>query len=526
VELSLVADGKLVEKHGVDLKADDTAEDVFYVAHKTNGLYRYEVRAEPFSWEVTPANNTASLLLRVVDQPVRVLLLEGKPYWDTKFLVRTLSMDQSIELVTVVQLAEGRLLERKIPRALAPRADDDLGKNPGAEKTPAAPNSDQPNPRPSDQWTIEKDAGKFLSDAQSLASYQIVILGRGAEIFLNDDALVKLKKWLSEGEGSLVCFRGPPSSQIGQHLGDLMPLRWTPAAETRLHVRLTEAGQALRWLPAAADGSDPLADLPSLAAAARPESAKALAVVLATGASGAGGEAAPVISYQPVGNGRVVAIEGAGMWRWAFLPPEKQQTAEIYATLWRSLVRWLAANMGLLPSQQLALRTDKVAFSSDENVSANLLVRQWSGDAPQVELSGAALDRPRLTACVPRGNYPGQYYVSWGRLPEGHYSARVAGIEKNEVSGMVDFDVQGNLAERLDVRAQPNLMKFLADQSGGAVLENVDPKMLARQFERHLSQSRPTRTAQTMAWDRWWVLLGVFGLWTAAWGYRRHGGLV
>ncbi|MGD0383034.1 MAG: hypothetical protein ABSA77_05890 [Thermoguttaceae bacterium] len=526
VELSLVADGKLVEKHAVNLKADDTAEDVFYVAHKINGLYRYEVRAEPFSWEVTPANNTASLLLRVVDQPVRVLLLEGKPYWDTKFLVRTLSMDQSIELVTVVQLAEGRLLERKIPRALAPGADDDSGKNPGAEKSPAAPNSDQTNPRPSDQWTIETDAGKFLSDAQSLASYQIVILGRGAEIFLNDDALVKLKKWLSEDEGSLVCFRGPPSSQIGQRLGDLMPLRWMPAAETRFHVQLTGAGQALRWLPAATDGSDPLADLPSLASAARGESTKALAVVLATGASSAGGEAAPVISYQPVGNGRVVAIEGAGMWRWAFLPPEKQQTAEIYATLWRSLVRWLAANMGLLPSQRLALRTDKAAFSSDENVSANLLIRQWSGDAPQVELSGTALDRPRLTACVPRGNYPGQYYVSWGRLPEGHYSARVAGIEKNEVSGMVDFDVQGNLAERLDVRAQPNLLKFLADQSGGAVLENVDPKMLARQFERHLSQSRPTRTAQTTAWDRWWVLLGAFGLWAAAWGYRRHGGLV
>jgi hypothetical protein len=542
VELSLVADGKVVEKHGVNLKGDDVAEDTFYVTHKTNGLYRYEVRAEPFSWEVTRANNSASLLLRVVDQPVRVLLLEGKPYWDTKFLVRTLSMDQSIELVTVVQLAEGRLLERKIPRLAAPtgkasgthtaasstreKADDDPAKNADAEKSPAAEDANAAKPESPDQWTIETDAGKFLSDAQSLASYQIVILGRSAEIFLTDDALIKLKKWLSEGEGSLVCFRGSPSSQIGQRLGDLMPLRWTPTAETRFHMQLTGAGQALRWLPAGADGVDPLADLPSLATVARPESAKALAVVLATGASGAGGEAAPVISYQPVGNGRVVAIEGAGMWRWAFLPPEKQQTAEIYASLWRSLVRWLAANMGLLPSQRLALRTDKVAFSSDENVSANLLVRQWSGDVPQVELSGPALDHPRSTACVPRGNYPGQYYVSWGRLPEGHYSARVAGIEKNEVSDMVDFDVQGNLTERLDVRAQPNLMKFLAEQSGGAVLDSVDPTLLARHVEQHLSQSRPTRTAQTTAWDRWWVLLGAIGLWAAAWSYRRHSGLV
>jgi hypothetical protein len=525
-ELSLLADGKLVEKHTVNLKADDTADDVFYIVHKTNGLYRYQVRSEPFPWEVTPANNTASLVLRVVDQPVRVLLLEGKPYWDTKFLVRTLSMDQSIELDTVVRLAEGRLLRRKIPRASASKTDADPEKNAGDDDAPPAQDTDETKTRSSDQWTIEKDAGKFLSDAQVLDSCQIVILGRGAEAFLTDEALAKLKKWLSEGEGSLVCFRGPPLSQIGQRLGELMPLRWTPSAETRFRLKLTGAGQALRWLPAGADGADPMAELPSLAVSARPESAKALTVVLATGTTGAGGEDAPVISYQPVGNGRVVAIEGAGMWRWAFLPPEKQQSAEIYASLWRSLVRWLAANMGLLPSQRLALRTDKVAFGADENVSANLLLRQSSSDVPQVELSGPALERPRLTACVPRGNYPGQYYVSWGKLPEGHYSARVVGIDKNEVAGMADFDVQGNLTERLDVRAQGELMKFLADESGGAVLENIDPKMLARRVEQHISQSRPARIAQTTAWDRWWVLAGAFGLWAAAWSFRRHGGLV
>jgi hypothetical protein len=525
VELTLEANGKVVEKHDVQLKPDAVAEDIFYISHPTAGLYRYQVRAEPFPWEVVATNNTASLLLRVVDQPVRALLLEGKPYWDTKFLVRTLSSDQSIELVTVVRLAEGRLLQRKIPRPSGPKPDDSQRKKPDNEKIPSE-NANGRGTRPADEWTIETDAGRFLSSAQALASYQIVILGRGAEVFLTDDALAALKKWISEGEESLVCFRGPPSSQISQRLDEMMPLRWTPSAETRFRMRMTGAGQALRWLPGADGGGDPLAQLPSLAAAARPESAKALAMVLATGESGAGGEAAPVITYQPLGNGRVVAVEGAGMWRWAFLPPEKQQSAEVYSSLWRSLICWLASNMGLLPSQQLALRTDKIAFSSDENVSANLLVRQPTDNAPQVELSGAAIDHPRLTPCVPRGNYPGQYYVSWGKLPEGHYSARVAGTDMNDVSGMIDFDVQSNSTERLDVSAQPDLMRFLADQSGGAVLESVEPASLDRHVEGHLSRSRPTRTAQTTAWDRWWVLLAALGLWAAAWSYRRRGGLV
>ena len=32
----------------------------------------------------------------------RVLLVEGKPYWDSKFLARTLASDPSIELVSIV----------------------------------------------------------------------------------------------------------------------------------------------------------------------------------------------------------------------------------------------------------------------------------------------------------------------------------------------------------------------------------------------------------------------------------------
>ena len=105
----------------------------------------------------------------------------------------------------------------------------------------------------------------MLADADALSSYQVVVLGRNTEVFLTDDALANLRKWLVESEGSLVCFRGPPASQIGQRLGELMPVRWTPAAETHYSVQLTGTAQALHWLPAGKDGVSPLAELPPLA---------------------------------------------------------------------------------------------------------------------------------------------------------------------------------------------------------------------------------------------------------------------
>src|SRR5262249_47563205 len=96
--LALFHEGKESERRQVPLAADNPTEARFEVRQAKPGLYRYEVRADPLPGEVSQANNLATSLVRVVDKPVRVLLLEGKPYWDAKFLMRTLLLDPSIEL--------------------------------------------------------------------------------------------------------------------------------------------------------------------------------------------------------------------------------------------------------------------------------------------------------------------------------------------------------------------------------------------------------------------------------------------
>jgi hypothetical protein len=454
-------------------------------------------------------NNAATLLLRVVNEPVRVLLLEGKPYWDTKYLVRTLSADPSIELTSVVQVAPGRLLRRTIKSGL--EEGDEENQNIRA-----------------DNWTIETQADRFLTADGELDRYQIVILGRDAEVFLSassdSPALTCLRRWLTEGNGSLVCFRGSPTTQINERLGQLLPVRWEPSQESRFRLQMTPAGQALRWLSGNPDAEDSLSGMPSLAAVTTPGTLKPLAVVLASATEG--NQSAPVITYQPVGNGRVVVVDGAGMWRWAFLPPTFQDRDEIYAALWRSLVRWLVSNVGLLPSQELALRTDTTTFSTDEAATAMLWVREDRiGEPPTVELSGETLERPRLVSPVPAGG-PGQYRLVFGRLPEGHYQAKVAGRQTDDIAGVAEFHVRGNLRERLDIAAQPEIMKMIAERSGGAEFSSDDWNVLTKHFEEHVHRIHPARNTQTPIWDRWWVLLGIVLLWGASWMLRRSSGLV
>jgi hypothetical protein len=505
--VAIAENGKTIETRDVELKPDDVVETVFYVAQPAAGLFRYEIKADPLPKEITDLNNTAALLLRVVDQPVRVLLLEGKPYWDTKFLIRTLSQDSSIALDSVVQLTDSRLLERK---ASSPRS-----------PAKAVPAGEDP-PKRVEQWKIRNDARQLLADADVLSSYQIIVLGRDAEVFLSEQAVARLEKWLIEHEGSLVCFRGAPASQISQRLRRLMPVRWAPSRETRFRIDWTPVGQSLRWLPSIEPGGS-IKDLPSLAAASRVESAAPLGVVLATTAEKGGAQ--PVLSYQPVGGGRVVVLEGAGMWRWAFLPPQYQQHDDAYGAMWRSLIRWLVSNVGLLPSEKLALRTDKVTFSTAEAVTATLLLRPEAAKAevPRIELTGEALGQPRDVVPLPSGADPGQFRVVFGKLPEGRYTVRAA---KDAEAVTAQFDVRGNLAERLDVQAQPNLMRLVAEKSGGAVLDRADPGTIAEQFERHLAETRPDRFARASAWDRWWILLAAMALWACCWGLRRWSGLV
>src|SRR4029077_16454745 len=129
----------------------------FPVGQDRTGLYRYEVRVEPLPEEVSRANNAATLLLRVVDKPVRVLLLEGRPYWDGKFLARTLQADPSVELTAVVRMGEGRFLKRTLRH----------GTGGGAE-----------------EWSVVTDVTATLADGAALKGCQVVVLGRDADVFL------------------------------------------------------------------------------------------------------------------------------------------------------------------------------------------------------------------------------------------------------------------------------------------------------------------------------------------------------
>ncbi len=275
------------------------------------------------------------------------------------------------------------------------------------------------------------------------------------------------------------------------------------------------------------DEPDSLSRLPSLATRSQSTDTRPLAVVFAV-SEAPGGTPSPVVTSMPYGTGRVVVLEGAGMWRWAFMPPEFDKQEQLYASLWQSLTRWLVSNTGLLPTQSWALRSDKVRFATTETATASLLVRRDAASKGPlaIELSGGKIEGSQTFVPVAMGDELDAYRVVFGRLPEGRYQAVVAGASPDDAAARAIFEVRENVDEVLHLVANTNLMDRLAASSGGATLETASAEEVAAKMDRHLARARPEQFRLTTAWDRWWVLLGVFALWGCAWGVRRHGGLV
>jgi hypothetical protein len=500
--VTLWYDGKEIGRREPLLEPGVVSDVNFLVSQEKVGVYSYEVRVDPLPGQRSQENNSASYVLRVVNEPIRVLVLEGKPYWDSKFLTRTLMADPAVALDCVVRLSDTRLLRRSLTH------------------------ESDATTEPVETWRIDTDPAQILASADRLRNYQVIVIGRDAEPFLDDTAVANLESWVAQQGGSLLCYRGSPTSAENQLLAKLLPVKWGAASAMRFRVEMTDRGKSLNWFAAASAGSDLLQQMPSLASSNVIQSSKPLAVVLAWAVGDAGQE--PAVVYQPYGVGRVVVVEGAGMWRWAFLAPAYQDQDQVYSSLWHSLMRWLSSGQGLSPGQRFSLRGDKVRFADDEPATATLLAREDSTHAPLplVQLTADGSPAVKSFSASPLGSEAGVFRVNFGQLPQGRYTAMLASNDKNDPAQQIVFDVKKYDQELLDLQSRPDLMARIASDSGGAVLSNDSADDVAQKFSGYLAKALPPRTERSSAWDRMWILCVVIGWWTMSWIVRRSGGLV
>lgn len=532
-QVSLMIGDTIVQSRPVRLAADPAQEISFVLAQpRKEQLQRYRIVASALDGEATDADNQTTILVQQLQKPIGTLLLEGKPYWDSKFLAHNLGADPIVELTSMVQLAERRILARKYPRAANNKPEGNA--EPGDGAGSGVNDAGSSGPGVGAKWEVQTELASPLESMETLSNYRLVILGRDADAYLTDKSVENLRHWISQEGGCLMCARGAPANEIVNKLAEILPVRWTTAVESRFRTKISQYGyDAAVFDPLMPEGSDPLASLPSLSTGTVPKSRAGLPQVLVQSALDDSGETIPVVTYQPYGRGQTIVVEGAGMWRWAFLPPQHAVKDKIYPTLWQSLIQWIVSQQDLLPGQKVGIRSDRATFLTGDRASATVLVsspEEFQKPNGQLDfdvlLEGPGLPLPQRFTAAAMGANGELFRADFGTLDVGYYNASVVRGDDDEVLAETAVEVRDPWFERLELDARPDVMRRVAEVSGGVALDPGEVSDLSERFRQRLADGRPRKEIRTTLWDRPLVLVTVLSAWFCCWIVRRRSGLV
>ncbi len=525
-QVQLLRDEEVLQTQTVRLQSEPTQEIRFNIEQgAVTPIQRYRIVASELFGEATTADNQTTVLVQRLNEPIGVLVLEGKPYWDSKFLARNLASDPVVQLTTLVKLGPGRFLQRKMAREASSAEDATSGEPKFVETTQS-------------DWTIEKDLKSPLESTELLERFRLVILGRDASEFLTDVAIDNLRSWMSKSGGCLLCSRGAPSDQIGAKFADILPVRWTPASESRVRAEVTQHGlDTSVFDPLMIDGFDPVGTLPTLAVGAVPKQRQGLPQVLmqstVNNAADSSNNTIPIVTYQPFGGGQSIVVEGAGMWRWAFLPPQHASKDKIYPTLWQSLVQWIISQQDMMPGQEVAIRPDRATFLSGDRASCSVTLRnpaKWNADGNESSLSilmqSPDSELPKRFSITPSGIDSSLFRGELGALEVGYYALKVVQGTQDEVLAATAFEVRDPWFESLEVDARPDVMRQISRLSGGEVLQPEQVPELVARFEEQILKQQKHEETRTSMWDHPLVLITILLGWISTWVVRRQSGLV
>lgn len=465
--------------------ADGTARVSTRVTAPSAGEQRYAFRVAADPDEADSANNERAIFLRAVGEKARVLLAEAEPHWDTKFIVQSLRRNPHVDLTAVYRLSASRYLT--------------LVSATGSESR------------------FEQD--RFPRTAEALNSFDVIILGRGAEAFFDAATETLLTDFVSKHGGSVVFARGKPYGGRFQPLAKFEPVAWGDGARADIRLQPTEAGRENPIFDLGTAGSlDALLErLPALDHASVTLGEKPLAVVLASSAQSDG----PVLAaYQRYGEGKAVSLNASGLWRWAFRESGQEESEQAYERFWISLLQWLLGGSQFLPGSDVALASARRYYTSEQSMQFLITSRNLDREAYRPRLIISSGDTRVELQPRPRGDV---FAAEAGPFPPGSYQVSLLNNTGSPAEIQQTVEVVNASREKHDTSSDPELMRELARVSGGrtVTLEEV-PRMpeIVRQWE----AARQLAHRQRPVWDRGWLLAVVVGLLgVESWLRRREG---
>jgi hypothetical protein len=486
-DLTVLLDGRGVARKRVTLEGGLQFEEVFFnvdVAEK--GAVRIEVAIEPFADESTAANNRVKRSVRVVNEKINVLCIEGSARWEYRYLSAMLKRDPRINATFI-----------------ATRAQPELAQN------------------------SSEFIAKFPEDPEEAFAYDLVILGDVDPAFFSRESFQRLEELVRERGGSLLMLCGArhaPVSYAGTPLERMLPVTFDPAGtwedvNDSVYPVLTPEGRSSLVMTLENDREQndllwsrvaPLDRIPPLLAP-RPG-----ATVLAElSDSQARTERYPLVAWQRYGAGKCMMMASDRLWLLRFKTGDKY-----HWRVWSQCIQFLTLSRLMGEHKRIRIETDRATYPVGGQVMlyANLLDDNFeplSQPGFEVEVSalgddGSASTTQRVTL-RPDVSTPGLYEGYFSPSRAGGYLVAASANDRT-LSNATEFQVTDIKPELANTDMQLDHLRRIADLSGGACLSTLEFQKLPSLL--NLEPHATTIRTQHPLWNLGliiWLLAGLVG---------------
>lgn len=495
VRLSVLLNDRSVSQKEIRLEGGMQFEDIdFRIDLYEKGAARIAVVVEPFNDEISAANNRIERSIRVVNEKVKVLYIEGNARWEFRYLSAILKRDPRID-VTFIASSVGPEIARNSPDHLE----------------------------------------RFPSKREEAFQYDLVILGDTDAKFFTEEELDLLEELVRDRGASLLMLCGPmhsPLSYAGTPVEDMLPVRFDPDGKWEkvsesVYPVLTSEGRSSMVMTMEEKTEDndriwsrvaPLDHLPPLLGA------KPGATVLASLSDASSGtQRYPLVAWQRYGTGKVLSLATDRLWRLRFNTGDKY-----HWRIWSQSIQFLTLSRLMGEHKRIRLETDRAVYplNAQTRLYAHVLDDQFEAVVQtgfEVEVTALdGTDRKERVSLRPDRTQPGLY--------EGFFSPPTAGryrLESNEndqpVSNTTEFQVVDAKTELLDTAMRRAQLEHIAERTGGACLSLSQLSQLNTLVNREPITT--TVRSERSLWDNGYMALLLVGLLGAEWFLRRKNDL-
>ncbi len=488
-----------------------------------------EAVVEPQTGEADIQNNSRAFHVSVVTKRSRLLLVDGRSRWETRYLHNMFERDPAWQVDIV--LPDYRESPPRLPR--------------GTE---------------TNQWPSTKER---------LFEYDLVILGELPAALLPREGIEWLNAFVETSGGGLIVVdgaRGALRDPLYAPLHAMLPIEWLDDKRIKPDpstVHLTSTSRQLSVFqltpsdPAKNDAA--WAELPAVHTST---SVKALpgSEVLATATQE--GEEVPLMVTRQFGAGRIFYCGTDETWRWRY------KVADTYhQRFWNQVARWVMRLPMSVQGQFVSIDSGKLVYQPGETITIRTRLRGSNGEPAnglaveaivtevnepgnaQTKTSGPASvdaasnrdtgsDRSdelsnaegRVLAVIPlvadsaiQGVYSGQLVAP----ASGNYQVSIVapGLASSALAIHSEFSVsEADSGEMDQLNCDEPLLRKLAEITGGQYFSEQEASQLV-DLLRPLSRGRIVES-DTLLWQSYWWFAPIVLLLTIEWWLRKRAGLI